>query len=245
MCSRPRSTVRWYCSRVVFDPVSAPAVFRSPAYLGPGQGPGEPLGDLVDAGGGLGVAGPVAGRVVVEVDVRQDEDAVLQVVEDDQRVGEHQQGLGQAVGVGRGLGQALEVGGGVVGDVADGPAVEAGDALDGHGPVARKLALDDFERVHRAVVFDGDAAVGSPTIRGSQTGARAEHLPRLRPDEAVAGDVLAPLDAFEEEGVAPAGDLEEGGDRRLHVGEYLAVDGDEVALAPHGADLLQRRVVHH
>ena len=113
---------------------------------------------------------------------------------------------GRPVGVGRGLGQALEVGGGVVGDVADGPAVEAGDALDGHGPVAGELALDDFERVNRAVVFDRYAAVGgSPTIRGSQTGAGTEHLSRLRPDEAVAGDVLAPLNAFEEEGVAPAG----------------------------------------
>ena len=106
--------------------------------------------------------------------MRQDEDAVLQVVEDDEGVGEHEHGLGEAVGVGRGLGQALEVGGGVVGDVADGPAVEAGDALDGHGPVARKLALDDFERVHRAVVFDGDAAVGgSPTIRGSPAPVRS------------------------------------------------------------------------
>ena len=165
---------------------------------------------------------------------------MLQVVEDDERVGEHQQGLGEAVGVGRGLGQALEVGGGVVGDVADGPAVEAGDALDGHGPVAGELLLDHLERVHRAVVFDGDAAVG-----GRQLRAGAEYLPRLRPDEAVAGHVLASLDAFEEKRVAPAGDLEEGGDRRLHVGQYLAVDGDEVTLAPHGADLFQRRVVHH
>src|SRR5205823_700942 len=60
---------------------------------------------------------------------------------------------------------------------------------------------------------------------------RAEDAGGLGPEEAVPAPLLTPLDALEEEAVRAAMDLEEGRDGRLEVGEDLAADGDQVALA--------------
>jgi hypothetical protein len=76
--------------------------------------------------------------------VGDDLDRVAEVVEDEDGVGEHEQGLGEALGVGEGDGDArLEVAGGLVGEEADGAAGEAGDAVIEVGELeARKLGLD-------------------------------------------------------------------------------------------------------
>ena len=66
---------------------------------------------------------------------------------------------------------------------------------------------------------------------------------RLRPDEAVASQVLAALDALQQKRVLSAGDLQIGGDGRLQVRRNLAEDGQQVAVSGQRPCFLQRRVV--
>ena len=156
-----------------------------------------------------------------------DLDQVLEVVEDEQRVYELEEHLGQAVGVAAGQRQALEVAHGLVADVADGAAVEGGQVGVGDQREAFELALDLVQRVDAGHGLIGDG--GSVDAVG------------LGADEGVARGPVGALDRLEQERVVAALDLEEGGDGRFQVGEDLAIDGRQAALAGHGQapDLFQ------
>ncbi len=197
-----------------------------------GEGPGQPLHQLVNAPAGLPVG---CLHIAVQAAVGDDLDGVLQVVEYQDGVGEHEQGLGEGLRVGLGDGDArLEVAGDLVRQEADSAAGEAGQAvLDGSQAEPRQLPLDLQEGV-RALV-------------GASVGAAAQDAVGLSADEAVAGQPLAPFDGLQEEGVVAAGHLEERRYGRLQVGGNIAVDGSQVGagLSRQGADGLQVRVVGH
>ena len=159
----------------------------------------------------------VVGRVhiAVEACVRDHLDRVQHVVEDQQRVREHQPGLGHAQRVRLRLRHALEVADRLVADVADGAAVEARQAGRRDRAELGDFVLDHAQRIAVLVMQRADAV-------------------RLRADERVASHALAALDGLEQERVVAARDLEVGGDGRLEVGAHLAVDRGEVALAGGG-----------
>ena len=127
---------------------------------------------------------PVGGvDVAVEAGVADHLDLVLEVVEDEERVGEHEDGFGQRQRVVGRRGQPLEVARRLVRQVADGAAVEARQA--GH--------RDDVEAPQ--LVFDLAAAGRRRCPRAGQDAIR------LRADEAVASQALAALDALQQERV--------------------------------------------
>ena len=142
-------------------------------------------------------------------------DVVADVVEDQQRVGEHQPRLGQPEVVVLDGGQALEVRDRLVAEVANGAAVEQRQARDGDRLVAPELLLDDEQRVAVLVGERLDAV-------------------RLGADERVAPDLLAALDGLKQERVRPPRDLEVRRHGRLEVGADLTVDRDDVPLAGRG-----------
>ena len=160
-----------------------------------------------------GVVGGV--DIAVEARVRDHLDGVQHVVEDQQRVREHQPGLRYAQRVRLRLRHALEVPDRLVADVADGAAVEARQAGRRDRAELGDLVLDHAQRVAVLVV-------------------QRAHAVGLRADERVAPHALAALDGFEQERVVAARDLEVGGDGRFEVGADLAVDRGEVALAGGG-----------
>ena len=79
--------------------------------------------------------------------VGDDQHAVAQVVEDEQRVAEHEDHVGKAQVIVRPLRQALHVADHVVGEVADGAALEAWKAGHGHGLELGEQAAQRFQRV--------------------------------------------------------------------------------------------------
>ncbi len=197
-----------------------------------GEGVGQALHQLVDAPAGLAVGGL---DIAVEAAVGDDLDGVLEVVEDEDGVGEHEQGLGEGLRVGVGDGDArLEVAGDLVGEEADGAAGEA-----------REAVLDGGQGEARELLFDLQQGVGA--LVGTGVGATAEDAVGLGADEAVAGQPLAALDGLEEEGVVATGDFEERRYGRLEVGGDVAVDGSQVGvpLRGQGADSLEVGVVVH
>jgi len=168
--------------------------------------------------------------------VGDDLDGVLEVVEDEDRVGEHEQRLGEGLGVGGGDGDArLEVARRLVGEEADGAAGEA-----------RQPIFDTGELEPRQLPLDLQQRVFALTRRG--VGAGAEDAVGLRADEAVAGEPLSALDGLQEEGVVAAGHLQERRYGRLQVCGDVAVHGRQVDAGLgclEGLDFGQRRCVDH
>ena len=88
-------------------------------------------------------------HVAVEIGVADDLDVVAQVVEYKDGLTEHEDRFGQALRVGwHGRHPWLEVADGIVGQVAHGPAMEAGQTLDRDVLVLPHLLLDRQQRVY-------------------------------------------------------------------------------------------------
>ena len=164
--------------------------------------------------------------VAVQTNMAADLDPVGDMVEDQQRVHEHELRFWQSQRVALRGRQVFKPGGRLVREVADGAAGEAGQALDGYD-----LVLGQF-------LGDGLKGIGAGPAAG------ADHLIRIGADEAVARQPLAALHALQQKRTPAVADLQEGRYRRLQVGDYLAVDGNEVALVPAALDLFQRRTIH-
>ena len=150
--------------------------------------------------------------VAVEARVRDHLDGVQHVVEDQQRIAEHQPRLRHAERVDRGLRDALEVPDRLVAEVAHRPPVEARQPGHGHRAELPQLRLHNVEWVAVLVLQRTDAV-------------------RLGADERVAPHPLAALDGLEQERERAARDLEVRRDRRLEVRAHLPVYRREVALA--------------
>ena len=149
---------------------------------------------------------------------------MLEVVERDERVREHQRQVGQPDRIRVRRAQRLDGAHAVVAEEADGAAGERRQAGD------RRLAVAlDLVRRQRVRV----APVGEHP---------AHDAPRPVADERPAADALALLGRLEQEGGAGAAQLQERGDGRLAVLQ-VGLDHRHEVVAPLGerADLLQAR----
>ena len=152
---------------------------------------------------------------------------MLEVVEDDEAVGEHEREVGQPELVGVGVAERLDRAHEVVAEEADGPARERRQVAQRRLAVAADLARGELVGV--ALVAQRPAHDG--------TWAQA--------DERVAPDALALLGRLEQEGGrggVGAAQLEERRDRRLAVVDEGVAQRHEVVLARQLADLGRRRV---
>jgi hypothetical protein len=187
--------------------------------------PGQQRPRLGDRRERVGVGG--VDLAVVGVDVDEDRDRVLEVVEDDEHVGEHQRHVGQpddvGVRVAQGLDRAHEV-------VAEEPDRAAGERRRlGERRLAESADLGGSQRVGVAGVAERPA----------------HDLARAHADEAEAPDALPLLGGLQEEGwelgIAPA-ELEERADRRLEIVDEGVTQRDEVVVASELAHLVERRL---
>ena len=159
-------------------------------------------------------------------------DLLLDVVEGEYLVEEHQAGVGHAEFVLGQRGQALDLADDVVAEESDGAGGERGQSRQARGRVAaeRLLQLGEdvaLEAAAIAALFDGD-----------RRSARDDLLVRLDADEGIAADVLAALDRFEQKRLGlVGGDAQEGRDGRLEVRRDGAVDGDERVLVREAPEL--------
>ena len=148
---------------------------------------------------------------------------MLEVVEGDERVGQHERQVGQPEPVGVGLAQRLDRAHAVVAEEPHRAAREGRQA--GQRRLALALHLGGGERV-------GVAAVGQ----------RPAHDPaRAVADERPAAHALALLGRLQQERRTGAAQLEEGRDRGLAVLEEGVAHRDEVVLRGERAHLLERR----
>ena len=141
---------------------------------------------------------------------------MLEVVERDQHVGEHQRHVGQAEHVGVRLAERLDRAHAVVAEEADRAAGERRAVGERRLAVLGDLGGGDRVRV---------AAVGE---------APAHDLARLDADERPAPDALALLGRLEQERRAGAAQLQERGDRRLGVRDEGLGDRDDVVVSGDG-----------
>jgi hypothetical protein len=155
----------------------------------------------------------VSGGVLVDVRVGEDRHRVLEVVEGDDHVGEHQRHVGQA----------------------DRVRVGAGQPLDGaHAVVAEESygAARERDRLFHGRLAEAPDLVGGQRVRVAAVGQRPAHdLARLVADERPAADALALLGRLEQErgaGGIRIPELEEDGDRRLAVLDERLADWDQV-----------------
>ena len=155
---------------------------------------GLPVG-LVDARAGR--------RAVVAHGVGDDRDGVLQVVEDEHRVGQQEGHLGQAQVVGRRVGQALEVADEVVGEVAHEGAGERGQ-LAGR----RRVRLGDQRGGGGEGVVAGRLAAHAVALDREQAVAKADHGARADAQKGVAPQPLPLLGALEQERAPRGAELE-------------------------------------
>ncbi len=181
---------------------------------------GQTLLEAVETAERVDVGG--LGLVAAQVRGDDEQDLLLDVVEGEDLVEEHQAGVGEAQVVGGVDGQALDLADDVVGKKADGSGGEGWQALHAGGLVSVEGVAQqgedvagDFARL--AVLGDLDlVAVGDDAAAGADA------------DVGVAAEVLAAFDGFEEEALGfGRGETEEGGDGRFEVGGERAVERDE------------------
>ena len=196
---------------------------------GLGQRAGKALFEALEAlertrvGDRRGVAGSLLSRKVGGDD---EVDLLLDVVECEHLVEEHEAGVGDAEFVDGERGQAFDLADDIVGKEADRAGRKGRQARQARGGVAAERLLE----------FREDVALEGPSLAGFFDGdvrpAGDDLLVRLDADERVTADMLAALDGFQQEGLGLlGGDAQEGGDRRLQVRSDGAVDGDERVLA--------------
>ena len=150
---------------------------------------------------------------------------MLEVVEHDEHVGQHQRHVRQADGVGVGLAERLDGAHQVVGEEAHGAARERW-------------------RVGERRLAEGADLLFGQRVRVAAVAQRPAHdLARAHPDEAEAPDALALLGGLQQERgelrVTPA-QLQKGADRRLEIVDEGVAQRDEVVLARQRTDLFER-----
>ena len=168
-------------------------------------------------GGGVGI--------VFEEDIDRYLDGILDVVEDDNRVGYHKiHVIGHRV-ISVLFGEAFHETNHVIADISDGAAEKAGQPLDFHRPIPPHELPQFFEGVVDRAFKDRPAETFdlyvSPPAAEDDAGPDA--------DEAVAPPFFSPLYAFQEKGMIRAVQFPEGGYRGFHVGQELPIDRYEIA----------------
>ena len=149
-------------------------------------------------------------------------DLLLDVVECEHLVEEHEAGVGNAELVDGERGQAFDLADDVVGEKADRAGRKGRQARQARRGVAAERLLEFREDV----ALEGPSLATFLDADGRPAG--DDLLVRLDADESVPANMLAALDGFQQEGLGLlGGDAQEGGDRRLQVRGDGAVDGDE------------------
>src|SRR5687768_12471409 len=161
--------------------------------------------------GGLGL-----GR---HLDVRHDDRAAEGVVENDERIRDHQHGIGHAERVGGRMGEPLDAAHDVVADVAHRAAREPRQPGNRHGGEGPHAVGEVGDRILRRA-GRLPARCGRPAVDPGS--AIAEDLARLGTEEGVAGPALAADQRFEQERERRPGDLGERRHRRIGVGHDFA-----------------------
>ncbi len=197
----------------------------------PRHGAGEQVARLLDRRDGVGVGRLEASVPGVGVHVHEHGDRVLEMVEDEQHVGQHERHVRQPDGVGVRLAERLDRAHEVIAEVADRAAGERRHVRPRRLAVARDLLGRERVRIGRLV-----------------TEGPAHDLARAHADEAVAPDLLAALGGLEQEGgsstpptLAPA-QLQERRDRGLGVVDEAVAQRDRVVPARQLADLVEARL---
>ena len=158
---------------------------------------------------------------------RHDDRPAEQIVDDDQRIGDHHHGVGEVERVRRGVGQALDGPHQVVAEVAHGAAREAGQPGNGHGG---KLPHPLGEVSDRVVGLAGALPGGVPSPALDRRASVAPHLPGLGPEEGVASPALAAHQRLQEERERRPGHLHERRQRGISIQHHLAHERDHPAL---------------
>ena len=165
-------------------------------------------------------------RVVRHFHVRDDRGAVVEIVEDEERVGDHEHGVGQAAIVGRGVGKMLDRSHDVVAEIPHGPAGKARQAGHRDRGMPPQRAADVLQR--------GDVAVDHVPTRGRRPPRAlavsvSEHFSRVGGQKRVSGPPLAALQRLQKKSVRPPVELGEGGHRRVAVEHHLPRHGHHPA----------------
>ena len=230
------SPARMYSCTRRTPPRTAPRVTFERGGAGAGAGerleraqrrrrPRQPLEHRVDARAGVVVGAPRSPCLPVDVDRRHHLQRPAQVVEDHHRVGDREADLGQAQVVGRGAGDASRSRARRRSRAsrprrrrsAAAPAAPRAPARPGRRRGTRAAA----RRAPRSVTRSSPSTEVSTS---TSVAARPHDRARPHADEAVGGPLLAADDALEQERVRPAAQLGVGRDRRVGVGEHLAID---------------------
>src|SRR5574341_485392 len=139
---------------------------------------------------------------VVDCDMADDLELVQDVVEDDDVVEPPKRCIRQAQAVRVWRWQALETSSNLIAEEADEAAVEARQARHS-GDLPREMWLHQPQRVRWWAGMMEEVAVAPLGV--AALGREVEDQSRLRAEEGVARDLLAPLDALQQEGGRRAG----------------------------------------
>ena len=188
----------------------------------------EPLRQLLDPGlGPLERPHPLlARRAGRHLRVGDQDGASVEVVEDDEAVGDHQHRVGQPQRVRRRRRQALDGADQVVAQVADGPAGEARQARHrDRGQRAQPLR----EVADGIIGLSGGApaVAACPALHGAP--AVAPRFARLGAEEGVAGPALAAHQRLEQEGERRPRHFCEHRHRRIGIEHHLTDERDDAA----------------
>ena len=133
------------------------------------------------------------------LDVRDDRGAIVQIVQHQQRVGHHHDGVGQVAVVRRRVGQRLDGAHDVVAEESDRAAGEPRQPR--HHPPADGAA--GAARCSSGAMSPRPRASPRRRPAGARAAAVAEHFARIGREEGVPGPALAALERLEQEAVRP------------------------------------------
>ena len=175
-----------------------------------------------------------------------DQRRVLDVVEDDDGLWQHEAQVGKPQLVRVRIGQPLDVAHPVVADHADGPADEARPLapLRRHVVQAAQLVTQERKRITRGGHALLEPLAVDPLSPGHLLASGAERCAGASAQEAVSGPLLAALDRLEQEARATVVETPEERQRRVEVRENLARDGNQVAALRQGLELFEGRAEH-
>ena len=172
--------------------------------------------------------------------VRDDQNPVLDVVERQHRIEQHEPGIVGAVGAGAEIAQhRLEPRRRAVAEIADRAAREPRQLRhEGRPEIGHQVP----QRVdERPIAFRRAAAA----LDRRAPLARPENQEGIFAEKRIPADVLAPFDALQQERVVRVlGDLQERGDRREQIGHDLLAHGHERAAPRQLLEFLKRRNFH-
>lgn len=190
--------------------------------------PTEVGDELLKLGAGVGV-GSLEVVVFVEKDVGDELEFAEPVIEDDERVGQHEDHIGQFQFIVRRVRDSrLEKADHVIGQITNGAPTKDGQAVDLDWLVGRHQLLQLGERL--GILLCGEGAGLAIFAHLDFASPRSEDHLRVVPEEGKAADLIALFGGFEEEGAFPGlAEFLERGDGRLVVGGEFGEHRNEVA----------------